>query len=63
MSNTTRLVIALVGAAALAALAVPEFSALLPPGVGAALAAAVAAVLHKVNAKAPEQLPADTEGP
>jgi hypothetical protein len=54
MSNNVRLLIALVGAAALAALAVPELSAHLPSGVGAALAAAIAAVLHKVNAHAPE---------
>lgn len=54
MNNTVRLVIGLVGVAATAALAVPEFSALLPDGVGAAIAAAVAAVLHKVNATAPE---------
>lgn len=53
MNNTARLVLALVGAAALAALAVPEISSYLPPGVGAALAASIAAVLHKVNDKAP----------
>lgn len=57
MSNNTRLLIAVLGAAALAALAVPELSSHLPSGVGAALAAAIAAVLHKVNATAPAALP------
>ncbi len=53
MSNTTRLVLALVITGALAALATPELSALMPVGVSAALAAALAAVLHKMNAEAP----------
>ena len=53
MSNTARLVIALVITGALAALATPELSAHLPSGSAAILAAALAAVLHKMNAEAP----------
>jgi hypothetical protein len=54
MSNNVRILIAVLGAAALAALATPELSVQLPAGVAQALAAAIAAALHKVNAKAPE---------
>jgi hypothetical protein len=55
MSNNARLLIAVLGAAALAALATPELAAKLPPGVGQALAAAIAAALHKINAKEEEK--------
>lgn len=53
LSSNTRLIIALACAALLAALATPELSARLPSYVGPALAAAVAAVLHKLNAEPP----------
>lgn len=52
MSNNLRLLIAVLGAAALAALATPELSAHLPAGVAQAIAAAIAAALHKMNDKA-----------
>jgi len=53
MSNTLRLVLAVVGAAVLAALATPELSSKLPQGVAQVLSVVIAAVLHKVNAEAP----------
>ncbi len=53
MNNATRLILALVITGALAALATPELSVHMPTGVSAALAAALAAVLHKMNAEAP----------
>ncbi len=53
MSSTTRLILALVITGALAALATPELSAHMPTGVSAALAAALAAVLHRMNAEGP----------
>lgn len=55
MSNTVRLILALVMTGALAALATPELATRLPEGTGAILAAALAAVLHKMNAQAPKQ--------
>lgn len=54
MSNTTRLIVAMVGAAALAALTVPELSAKLPAGVAQALALGIAAALHRMNAEKPD---------
>jgi hypothetical protein len=57
MSNNVRLLIGLLGTAVLAALAVPELSEHLPPGVGPGLAAAIAAVLHKINSKSEETTP------
>lgn len=59
MSNNVRLLLAVLGAAALAALAVPELSAHLPSGVGAGIAAAIAAALHIVNAKETKTPPSD----
>ncbi len=53
MSNTTRLILALVLTGALAALATPELTSHMPNGSGAILAAAIAAVLHKMNAEKP----------
>ncbi len=54
MNNTVRLIIALAIAGALAALATPELAAKLPPGVTTILAAALAAILHRMNAEAPQ---------
>lgn len=51
MSNTTRLIVAMVGAFALAALTVPEVSSRLPAGVAQALALGIAAALHRMNAE------------
>jgi hypothetical protein len=57
MSNTVRLIVALVLTGALAALATPELAAKLPPGTSTILAAAIAAVLHKMNAEAAQMQP------
>jgi hypothetical protein len=54
MSNTVRLIVALVFTGALAALATPELASKLPEGLGTVLAASLAAVLHKMNAEAPK---------
>lgn len=53
MSKTLRLVIAILGAAALAALATPELSSQLPSGMAQVLSVVIAAVLHKMNADPP----------
>lgn len=53
MSNRTRLIIGMIGAALVAALAVPELAAHLPAGVAAGIAFGVAAALHRMNAEAP----------
>jgi hypothetical protein len=60
MSNTTRLIVALLIAGALAALATPELSSKLPPGVSTIIATALAAVLNRMNAEAPAPSPAPT---
>jgi hypothetical protein len=57
MSNNVRLLIAVLCAAALASLATPGLSSHFPDGVAQALAAAIAAALHKLNDKAPETTP------
>lgn len=57
MNNTVRFVIALVCAAALAALATPQLSSQLPPGVAQVLAASLGAILHKMDAAQPEPPP------
>lgn len=66
MSNTFRLVFAMVSAALLAVLAAPEFSALaakyVPPGTGPLLALALAAALHKMNDKAQPSPDAPPDG-
>jgi hypothetical protein len=54
MSNAVRLVIFLALTGALAALATPELAAKMPAGTAQILAAALAAVLHKMNAEAPK---------
>jgi hypothetical protein len=54
MNATVRLCIALLLTGALAALATPELASKLPGGVAPALAAAFAAVLHKMNATPPK---------
>lgn len=59
MSTNLRLVVAVLGAMALAALATPDLSSKLPPGTTQILAAVIAAVLHKLNDKAPPPPPAD----
>lgn len=51
MSNRTRLIIAMVSAAALAMLAAPAIADKLPPGLGPALALGIAAALHRMNAE------------
>lgn len=56
MSNTIRLIIALVMTGALAALATPELASKLPAGTTTILAAAIAAVLHRMDAE--RKLPA-----
>ncbi len=53
MSNTVRLILALVLTGGLAALATPELAAHLPEGASTIIAAAIAAILHKMNAEAP----------
>lgn len=55
MNNTLRLILALIMTGALAALATPELSAKIPGGAAPALAAALAAVLHKMDAQRKEQ--------
>ena len=55
MSNTTRLILALVLTGLLAALTTPELAKYLPVGVPTILTVAFAAVLHKMNAEAPQQ--------
>lgn len=57
MSNNVRLLLAVLGAALLAALATPELSGKLPVGAAQVLAAFIAAALHKLNDKAPAVLP------
>ncbi len=57
MSNSVRFLIAVIGAAALAALATPELSSKLPPGLAQIIAAVIAGALHKVNDKAAEPTP------
>ncbi len=59
MSSTVRLFIALAITGALAALATPELASKMPAGSAAILAAAFAAVLHRMNAEAPK--PVDKE--
>lgn len=54
MSNTVRLIIAMVAACALAMLATPEIAAHLPAGLAQALALGIAAALHRMNAEAPK---------
>lgn len=54
MNNTARLLIALLITGALAALATHELASLMPAGTAQILAAALAAVLHKMNAEAPK---------
>lgn len=49
MNNTARLVLGIVGAAALAFLASPYAAQHLPSGLGSALAVVIGAVLHQVN--------------
>ncbi len=51
MNNTMRLVLALAMTGALAALATPELAAKLPGGLPTILAAAFAAVLHRMDAE------------
>lgn len=58
MNNTVRLVIGILGAAALAFLATPYAADHLPLGLGSALAAVVGAILHQVN---PQSLPPASE--
>lgn len=55
MNATARLVIALLLTGALAALATPELASKLPGGAAPALAAAFAAVLHRMNAEPPKK--------
>ncbi len=57
MSNTVRMIIGIVSAAALAALATPQLVAYLPVGVAQVIAIAIAAALHKMNADAPRGEP------
>jgi hypothetical protein len=54
MSNKTRFILGVVFSAAIAALAVPEFSQQIPYHVGAAVAAALSMALHRINAKSDE---------
>ncbi len=54
MNNTWRLILGIVMAGALAALATPELAAKLPEGLAQILAVAFAAMLHRMNAAAPE---------
>jgi hypothetical protein len=54
MNNTTRHIIAILGAMALAALATPELAAYLPQGLAQLFAVIVGAGLHALDAKAPE---------
>jgi Tfp pilus assembly protein FimT len=54
MNNTARLLIAMAITGALAALATPELAAHMPSGTAQILAAALAAVLHRMNAEAPK---------
>lgn len=53
MSNKVRLIIGIVGAVALAVLAAPEVSKLLPMHVSSLLALAIGVALREINAKAP----------
>lgn len=63
MSNTLRLVFAIIGAALLAALATPELAGKLPPGTSQVLAAVIATALHKINATASPSEPTPPEAP
>lgn len=54
MNNTARLILALLLTGALAALATPELTSKLPAGVPQILVAAFAAILHKMNDRAPQ---------
>jgi hydroxymethylpyrimidine/phosphomethylpyrimidine kinase len=51
MNNTARLIVGILFAGALAALATPELAAKMPHGISTALAAAIAAMLHRMDAK------------
>jgi hypothetical protein len=63
MSSTTRLIIALILTGSLAALATPELAAKLPEGLSGILAAAFAAILHRMNAEAPAPKCEHEKGP
>lgn len=54
MNNTARLLMALALTGAMAALATPELTAKMPPGLAQILVVAFGAVLHKMNAQAPD---------
>lgn len=57
MNNNVRLVIAVLGACALAALATPQLIAYLPDGMSQVLAVIIGAGLHKLDSQ--QQPPAD----
>lgn len=63
MSNRTRLIIGMIGAALVAAFAVPELAAHLPPGVGPAIAFGITAALHRMNAEKPADEERHEDGP
>lgn len=62
MSKTLRVVLAVVGAMALAALANPDVSKLLPAGGAQVIAMLIAAMLHFVDANPPATPPALPSG-